>query len=145
MKWDWLRSAAPLLIVCVLVLLGQAALAQSMPGNGGTVPPATPERLVNANFECGEGGYTEAAIPPGDTKPNYFPNHWTVTSALTIPIVTSARIRFAKTCDGEAHVEKIDGRDSVLIRSLDHETPPTPGKPFDVSLYQQVNVVSGTA
>lgn len=145
MKRSWLRSGAPLLIVFVLMMVGQAALAQSTPGSGGTVPPATPERLVNANFECGEGGYTEAAIPPGDTKPNYFPNNWAVSSTLTIPIVTSARIRFAKSCDGEAHVEKIEGRDSVLIRALDHETPPTPGKPFDVSLYQQVSVVSGTA
>jgi hypothetical protein len=122
-------------------MLGQAALAQSNPV---AAPDATPERLANANFECSEGGYTEAGVPPGDTKPNYYPNQWTVTSSLTIPIVTSARIRFAKTCDGEAHVEKVEGRDSVLIRALDHETPPEPGKPFDVTLLQQVTVVSGT-
>ena len=63
---------------------------------------------------------------------------------MTIPVVTSARIRFANSCDGEAHVERIEGRDSVLIRALDHETPPEPGKPFDVTLMQQVPVVSGT-
>ncbi|MBK8799083.1 MAG: hypothetical protein IPM07_23485 [Anaerolineales bacterium] len=134
------RYCAPFLVVVFLVMLGQAALAQ---GESAAMPDAAPNLLVNANFECGEEGYTAADIPPGDTKPNYYPNHWTVVSSTTIPILTSARIRFAKSCDGEAHVEKIEGRDSVLIRALDHETPPEPGKPFDVTLLQQVDVVSG--
>jgi len=135
------RFCGPLVIAFFLLAVGQSALAQEA---WPAAPAAAPNLLVNAGFECGEEGYTEAPVPPGDTKPNYFPNGWVVTSPMTIPIVTSARIRFANSCDGEAHVERIEGRDSVLIRALHHETDPEPGKPFDVTLLQQVPVISGT-
>jgi len=147
MKRGWLRSAAPLLIMFALALLGQAALAQSTPGSGGTVPPATPERLVAGDFECKTTGYRDGAIPD-DTyihRPNRIPNGWEITYTDKTPVVDSARIYFAGSCDGSAHVERISGEDSVLMQALDIEWSAVPGKPFDASLYQQVNVFSGTA
>ena len=147
MKRGWLRSGAPLLIMCLLALLGQAALAQSTPGNGGTVPPATPERLVAGDFECKTTGYRDGAIPDDYyiDRPNRIPNGWEITYTGKTPVIDSARIYFAGSCGGSAHVERISGEDSVLMQALDIEWTSAPGKPFDASLYQQVNVVSGTA
>ncbi|MFO7631790.1 MAG: hypothetical protein R6W76_04570, partial [Caldilinea sp.] len=77
--------------------------------------------------------------------PNRIPNGWELTYTGKMPVVDSARIYFAKSCDGSAHVERIEGEDSVLMQALDLEWSAEPGKPFDASLYQQVNVLSGTA
>jgi hypothetical protein len=147
MKRSWLRSGAPLLIVFVLMMVGQAALAQSMPGSGGTVPPATPERLVAGDFECKTIGYRDDAIPDDYyiDRPNRIPNGWEITYTSKTPVIDSARIFFAGSCDDSAHVERISGEDSVLMQALDIEWTSAPGKPFDASLYQQVEVVSGTA
>jgi hypothetical protein len=66
--------------------------------------------------------------------------------------VSSARIFFEQDHDStnggcatrEAHVERIGGEDSFYVRALELETPPGPGKPFDVALLQQVEAISGT-
>ena len=55
------RICAPLLVVIFLAMLGQAALAQSKPA---AAPDSAPNLLANATFECSEGGYTEAGVPP---------------------------------------------------------------------------------
>lgn len=140
-------SGAALLFMFVLALLGQAVLAQSAPVSGGTVPPATPERLVAGDFECKTTGYHDDAIPDDlyIHRPNRIPNGWEITYIDKTPVIDSARIYFAGSCDGSAHVERISGEDSVLMQARDIEWTGAPGKPFDASLYQQVDVVSGTA
>ena len=116
-----------------------------------------PNRLRNAGFECGEGGYFSQTVPPRtpprESDPNLIPNDWAMTHTLEVPELSSARIFFEHRHDSanggcatrEAHVEKIGGEDSFYVGSLDMETPPDPGKPFDVALLQQVDAVSGTA
>src|SRR5690606_14617810 len=43
------------------------------------------------------------------------------------------------------HVEKIEGGDSLAIFAHDLEWTGQPGKPFDVAIYQQVQVNKGSA
>jgi hypothetical protein len=131
------RVCAPITLAILLLLLAQAAFARD------SQPAALPNLLRNASFECGDGGYYESTNSRG--KKILIPNDWIMTATGDIPIVSSARINFANGCDQEAHVERIDGRDSVLIEALDLEKPPEPGKPFDVSLIQQASATSGTA
>ncbi|MCC9078721.1 hypothetical protein FKZ61_021735 [Litorilinea aerophila] len=105
--------------------------------------------LVNPGFEC-DVGFHPSTNPVGETV--YIPDGWNAIFLQGAPLVHSARLFFegradpAAGCQSErVHVERIEGRDSVVVRAQDLETPPTPGKPFDVALYQQVPVVSGTA
>lgn len=106
---------------------------------GGTIPPVPPV-LQNADFECTEGYYSQLD-PQGQTI--YSPEQWRITTLDGAPMVHSARIFYAKSCDGSAHVERINGIDSVVIRAEDLETPPNPGKPFDITLHQQVTATVG--
>lgn len=147
MASKFLLPTAPLLFACVLLLCGRAALAQAELQAVGTVPPATAERLFASGFECNEAGYREGEIPNDElvNAPNRIPNGWELTYNGETPIVDSARIHYAGSCEGSAHVERIAGIDSVVIKARDLEWSSAPGKPFDVALYQQVNVVSGTA
>ncbi|MBW7882018.1 MAG: hypothetical protein H3C34_05155 [Caldilineaceae bacterium] len=140
------RLFVPIVLAIGLLVLGKVALAQGEPA-GPIAPVASPNPLENASFECGDGGYYEDVVPPDEktTQPNLVPNRWTITHALTTPVVSSTRIFYAKSCDGSAFIERIDGEDSVVIRALDLEWSSAPGKPFDTSLYQQVSVLSGTA
>jgi hypothetical protein len=110
------------------------------------VPPAVPERLFAGGFECKDTGYRDGDTPDDElvNSPNRIPNGWELTFNGAMPIVDSARIHFAGSCDGSAHVERIEGEDSVLMQARDLEWSAEPGKPFDASLYQQVNVFSGT-
>jgi hypothetical protein len=145
------RSCSLLLFAFFLLLFGSRAAAQEQGAapSGGTVPSSN--RLQNASFECGSGGYYEAVNSRGETI--LLPNRWTLVANGDIPVLYSARIFFEKRADKEngscetrkAHVERIDGDDSALVRALDLETPPAPGKPFDVSLVQQIDAISGTA
>ena len=58
--------------------------------------------------------------------------------------MNSARLQFGKSCDAEGvHIEKINGRDSFTVLAWEIETPPEPGKPFDVTIYQQTPVEPG--
>lgn len=108
-------------------------------GFGGTIPP-NPPVLLNPDFECTVGYHSQV---DAKGKTIYIPNHWALTTTVGAPLIHSARIFFAKSCDGTAHVEKINGIDSVVVRAEDLETPPNPGKPFDVTLHQQVTATVG--
>lgn len=100
-----------------------------------TVPPVAPS-LQNANFECGDS-YLPGLNPSGSAT--LIPNGWTILYRNGSPIVTSTRLHFGKVCDqnDRAFIERLDLFDSLAIISEDIETPPAPGKPFDVVLYQQ--------
>lgn len=133
-----------------LLYFGSGALlaqAQPQPAGLGTIP--SPNRIVNGEFECGEAGYYAATNSRGETI--LLPNGWTLaaTSPYSVPILSSARIWFegskGNCTTSNAHVERISGRDSLFVSSLDIETPPEPGKPFDVSIYQQVDAYPGAA
>jgi hypothetical protein len=106
--------------------------------------PGVPNRLTNADFECDTGGYYSAQNSRG--KEILIPRQWTLESNGDIPDMKSARVWVVKSCDTSStkHVEKMSGQDSFFLASLDIETPPTPGKPFDVSIYQQVQAITGT-
>jgi hypothetical protein len=138
------RLCAALTLAFFLLLAvstqGQAQVAGS--DVGGTVP-GVPNRLANAEFECSDGGYYAAQNSRGKTI--LIPNWWTMVSNGDVPDMKSTRIWVTKACDGTGHVEKISGADSFFLGALDLETPPAPGKPFDVSIYQQVPAVAGTA
>lgn len=107
-----------------------------------TIPPIAPS-LQNIDFECASAGYYTQTNSAGNVI--HIPNKWTLVTPVGAPKVHSARINFARSCDGSAHVERISGEDSVLVEAQDLERPPTPGKPFDIALYQQVSATVGGA
>jgi len=107
----------------------------------GTIPPVAPV-LHNYDFECTTGYYTQTNSIGQEIL---IPNDWQATILEGAPRVHSARIFFAGSCDGSAHVERITGIDSVVIRAQDLETPPAPGKPFDVALHQAISATVGGA
>ncbi|MCB0061794.1 MAG: hypothetical protein KDE19_06760 [Caldilineaceae bacterium] len=126
-----------------IFLLFQFVGAQALPEGeqpiGGTIPP-NPPVLSNTDFECTTGYYTQT-IAPGNVA--HIPNDWQLALVKGTPIIHSARIFFAGSCDGSAHVERISGIDSIVVRAADIETPPEPGKPFDVAFYQQISATVG--
>ena len=92
-------------------------------------------------MEC-DDGYYEVTGP--DRKPNRIPDGWQQVLSLGHPRMNSARIQFGKSCEAEdVHIEKINGRDSFTVLAWEIETPPEPGKPFDVTIYQQTPVEAG--
>jgi len=127
-----------------LLLFFKLVGAQTPPPHqpiNGTIPPMPPV-LQNPNFEC-DLGYNAQVDAQG--KDIFVPTGWQLNPLIGTPVVHSARIFFAKACDGSAHVERIDGNDSIVIRAEDLETPPDPGKPFDVAFQQQISVTVGGA
>jgi hypothetical protein len=99
--------------------------------------------LLNASFECAVGYYTQTN-PLSETL--YIPNDWSLAVITGAPVVHSARLFFAGACaENGRHVERIDGLDSITARAQDLETPPAPGKPFDVAFYQQTTAITGVA
>ena len=142
------RFCVPLLIAFCLLTLGQGALAQESPppsqDRQRTIPPS--EHLTAGDFECKNSGYRNGDIPDDFyiDRPNHIPNGWEITATGKMPVIDSARIYFAGSCDGSAHVERMAGEDSVLIQALDIEWSAEPGKPFDVTLLQQLPAISGT-
>ncbi|MCB0088324.1 MAG: hypothetical protein KDE54_10450 [Caldilineaceae bacterium] len=123
------------LIGLLVGMMPGAAHAQNGPLSG-------PAGLVNPSFECTNGYY---AATNSDGVEVFVPNGWQMAEIMGAPVVASARIFFAGSCEGSAHVERIDGIDSIVVRAKDIETPPDPGKPFDVAFYQQTDVMTGTA
>jgi len=107
----------------------------------GTIPSVAP-MVANHDFECTTGYYTQTN---SIGKTVLVPNDWQMTILTGAPTVYSARIFFAKSCDGSAHVERISGIDSIVIRAQDLETPPEPGKPFDVAFSQRISATVGGA
>lgn len=99
-----------------------------------TLAPA-PAAVFNGMFEC------EQFVPDGAGR--RLPAGWILARAVGEPEINSARHQFAGGCEGSGHVERMEGNDAIAIISRDIETPPLPGKPFDVVFYQQVTVAPG--
>jgi hypothetical protein len=149
------RTCAAFVIAFFLLLLGagqgqgqdQGQVQTPASGANGTVPGPTSNRLQNGEFECDNGGYYIRQNGRGEDI--LLPNGWTLAANGELPIVSSARIWFegpkGSCFTDNNHVERIGGRDSFFVRSLDIETPPAPGKPFDVAIYQQAPANPGTA
>jgi hypothetical protein len=146
------RWCAPFVIAFGLLCLAQTAFAQPYAPADGTIPDEPmANRLVNGRFECGEEGYYPG--PEVEGGQILIPNGWGIFTNTATPVLYSARIFFEKVADQEdggcatsnAHVETLDGRDSVYVRALDLERPPASGRPFDVALVQQVATISGGA
>ncbi len=110
-------------------------------GPFGTLPPVAPV-LLNPDFECSTGYYSQTNSL---NKEIWIPNDWQVTILEGAPVIHSARRFFAKSCTGDAHVERINQEDSIVIRAQDLETPPEPGKPFDVAFHQSISATVGGA
>lgn len=109
-----------------------------------TIPPVQPV-LVNPGFECGVG-YTQAKNPLDEDVS--IPSGWRVIYVDGAPRVLSTRMWSNNgNCDpnGGGYVTRMEGLDSWYLRSQDIATPPLPGKPFDVVLYQQVPATYGGA
>lgn len=131
-------------VTVVLLLLMKAVSAQeAMPLTpSDSIIPPLPPALVNADFECTDG-YESVIDSTGNE--NFVPSGWRLTALMGTPVIHSARIFFADSCDGDAHVERINGIDSIVVRAEDLETPPNPGKSFDIAFHQQVSVTVGGA
>ena len=108
-----------------------------------TVPPAPP-MLSNPGFEC-EVGYYPSTNPNLDEI--LVPNGWTVLFLNGSPDVSSTRRFYTGECNpnSQRFIEKLNGIDSLLVRSEDIESLPAPGKPFDVVFYHQVPATYGGA
>ncbi len=108
-----------------------------------TVPPVAPQ-LMNPGFECSVG-YTPGLNPDGDEI--LVPNGWTVIFLNGEPDVSSTRLFYTGNCDPNSprFIERLGGIDSFLVRSEDIETPPEPGKPFDIVIYQRQPATYGGA
>jgi hypothetical protein len=105
-----------------------------------TIPPEPPV-LRNGEFECSTGYYstTNAA-----GKVIYVPNFWRLHLLAGAPKTQSTLLNFTHTCV-DAKLEHIGGIDSILVEARDLESPPEPGKPFDVAFSQQVSATVGGA
>ncbi len=142
--WRWWMGCALWLLGCVVWWHGSAG-AQATVGEepeNWTIPPSPPV-LLNGEFECAEG-YRFATNARGETI--HIPHGWTLELRQGSPVVGSTRLRYAYVCDQDdrrAFIERLSQWDSFIIVSEDIETPPLPGKPFDVLLYQQVDTTVG--
>lgn len=114
------------------------ALAQNPLPTDGTIAPVPPA-LTNPSLECAVGyedGEGNDRVPSG----------WSAVQLDGDPRLHSTReLVYDDLCDpgGDRHVEKLELEDSLMIASKNIETPPTPGKPFDVAILQQTDVAPG--
>lgn len=104
---------------------------------------AQEQYLTNPNFECATGVYTVTDITSQEL---IIPAGWTWVPISGTPMLISTRIRVTGNCDpnSSGFVDRIEGEDSFMFRSADIETPPVPGKPFDVAIAQRISVTPGT-
>lgn len=109
--------------------------------NQWTIPPLPP-MLTNPGFECTVGYYNSANPNEDDVL---VPNGWTAIFLNGSPDISSTRVFYTDECNADSprFIEKLGGIDSFLVRSEDIETPPNPGKPFDVVIYHQVPATYG--
>lgn len=99
--------------------------------------------LINASFECSAGVNDVPAAQGGVMKIH---KGWTLRVLNGTPWANSASMHFNHgNCGGGAHVEKIEGNDSLVVFAHDLEWTDRPGKPFDMAVYQQVQVTPGQA
>jgi hypothetical protein len=138
-----LRSCLIALGLFVLLLGTVAASPAAQPDPGDTIPPVAPV-LQNPDFECATGFYS-ATNPAGERI--RLPSGWQIHFTAGAPETNSTRREVTRNCDSstDQHIERISGLDSWIIKSEDLESSPAPGKPFDVSLYQQVSATVGGA
>ena len=107
-----------------------------------TVPPFAPQ-LKNAGFEC-TYGFTKTQNAVG--KDIWIPNEWTVVFASGSPRLLSTRMSSTGECNlanNNGFITRQEGNDSWYLPSQDIATPPEPGKPFDLILYQRVSATYG--
>lgn len=130
------------LCLALVTLFGAAFARASLPVAGDDAPA-----LVNPGFECDLGVYTVTS-PMGSVV--RIASGWTYTTLVGDPDVQSARIYVHRKshpedpCSGDTnHVERLEGRDSMVVFARDIETPPLPGKPFDIVLYQRISATVG--
>ena len=138
----WVSWVMLWLVGCVL-WWGSSEPMATASSNYWTVPPAPPI-LTNGSFEC-TNGYTLTQNYPGG-KDVWIPDGWSVIYGMGHPRLLSSRMSRYVVCDGNGPVvSKMDGHDSWYLPSEDIATPPLPGKPFDLVLYQQVSATYGGA
>lgn len=141
----WIRASGWVLVWvvgCVIWWWSGQPIATASSDNW-TIPPAPPQ-LSNPGFECG-AGYTAHLNPLG--REVLVPNGWTPIFILGSPDVSSTRRFYTGECNESSprFIERLQGIDSLLVRSQDIETLPEPGKPFDVVLYHRVPATYGGA
>jgi hypothetical protein len=117
--------------VLLAALLALAIGASSAPGQAPS--------LTNPGFECTQG------FAPQEGISGLVPAGWTAALLSGNPKLNSTRIEFAGSCEGSGFIERLEGDDSLVILAEEIETPPEPGKPFDVVITQQVTVTQGVA
>jgi hypothetical protein len=99
-----------------------------------TVPPVAPV-LNNPGFECGIDCRSERNPASRDSL---VPAGWSIRYLQGSPDIWSTR-KYVESRGG-GWVERLDGDDSLFVRSEDIESTDKPGKPFDVVIYQRVPV-----
>jgi hypothetical protein len=129
---------ALLLFLAISVPSRSAFASTTIPQN-----PIGAPMLINSGFECSAGTYLLNAPQGGQMRIH---EGWTVAFLNGTPWLHSTSMQYNNgSCGGGAHIEKIEGEDSLAIFAHDLEWTDQPGKPFDVALYQQVAVNAGTA
>lgn len=97
--------------------------------------------LINPGFECGAGTYAVDAVQGGEMQIH---EGWQVAILDGTPWLYSTSMQFnGGACGGSAHVEKIEGSDSLAFFAHDLEWTDQPGKPFDAAVYQQIAATPG--
>lgn len=138
-NYHWSHALLSLALAwAALLTLAAFAQAEEVGPASGTVAPAPPV-LTNPSFECSVG-YVD-----GDGN-DRVPSGWTAIQIDGDPRLHSTRERvYSGECNpsNERHVERLEFEDSFMVAAQDLETPPEPGKPFDVALFQQTAVTPG--
>ncbi|OIO92781.1 MAG: hypothetical protein AUK03_09260 [Anaerolineae bacterium CG2_30_64_16] len=141
------RFAWAVLVAWVWVSMGSASAVRvgnmSLPGEVGAaqvgLTTLAAPALLNSDFECAAGFGPQSGIRGS------VPSGWTAVLLSGNPMLDSTRVHFAGSCDSAGFIERIAGLDSLAFLSEEIETPPAPGKPFDVAVFQQVHVTPGVA
>lgn len=146
------RVRAALTAACLIALLGLPGVAgaHAAADSAAALPPFPPAApaLQNGRFEC-DDGYAEEVNGWGKTI--RYPQGWTLVQISGQPALNSTRMEFERQADRQngtcytnrAFVERLEGRDSLVIFAQDIESTAQPGKPFDMALYQRVAVTPG--
>lgn len=131
------------LVGCVL-WWGAGEPIATASSNQWTIPPFAPQ-LKNAGFEC---TYGFTVLKNALDEDIWIPNEWTVVLVDSSPQLKSTRMSSTGECNlanNNGFITRQEGDDSWYLRSQDIATPPTPGKPFEIVLYQRVSATYGGA
>ncbi|MFN8443434.1 MAG: hypothetical protein U0175_21840 [Caldilineaceae bacterium] len=110
-----------------LIVFGSLRGVQGAQPVWGTIPSSAPV-LRSPNFECND---PERLAP------------WTIHKLLGDPEIAYARERFLGSCEASGIFEHLESIDSLVILAQDIETPPDPGKPFDIAFSQSFSTTPG--